>query len=95
MRSIEAIYDALSAKPEEEIFREQIEARKGAFLKDGDCQGCTLTLTPEGVHVLFQTYEVAPYGAGNTDVLIPVEYVNYEAVAKALKKQKRPAPEKD
>jgi len=89
-----AIYDALAAKPEEEIFRDQIEARKGAFIKNGNCIGCTLTLTPAGVHVLFQTYEVAPYGAGNTDVLIPAQYVNYDAVKQALAEQKTPTTEK-
>ncbi len=45
---------------------------------------CTLVLTPGGAHVLFQTYEVAPYGAGNTDVLIPAKYVSYDAVKEAL-----------
>jgi hypothetical protein len=88
------IYEALSAKPEGEVFRDQIESRKGAFIKDGECQGCTLTLTPEGVHVLFQTYEVAPYGAGNTDVIIPAKYISYAAVSKALKEHKR-EPEKN
>jgi hypothetical protein len=83
-----SIYKALAAKPEEEVFRDQIEARKGAFIKGDECQGCTLILTPEGVHVLFQTYEVAPYGAGNTDVLIPAEYVSYASVKEALKEQK-------
>jgi hypothetical protein len=80
-----AIYDALSAKPEEEIFRDQIESRKGAFIKDGECQGCTLILNPQGVSVLFQTYEVAPYGAGDTAVPIPAKLVADKAVKEALK----------
>ena len=88
------IYDVLTAKPEEEIFRDQIESRQGLFIKDGDCMGCTLTLTPEGVHVLFQTYEVAPYGAGNTDVPIPTQLVGNKAVADALTESQNPAPEK-
>jgi hypothetical protein len=90
----EAIYKALTAKPEEEIFRDQIEARQGVFIRDGECQGCTLTLTPEGVHVLFQTYEVAPYGAGNTDVLIPTNLVSDPAVKQALAMQMQTTPEK-
>jgi hypothetical protein len=89
-----AIYDALTAKPEEEIFRDQIEARQGVFIKNGECEGCTLTLTPEGVHVLFQTYEVAPYGAGNTDVLIPTKLIGNAALAEALASQKQAALEK-
>lgn len=88
------IYDALTAKPEGEIFRDQIEARKDAFIKNGECQGCTLTLTPEGVHVLFQTYEVAPYGAGKTDVLIPIKYVSNKAIVQALATQTQTGPEK-
>jgi hypothetical protein len=90
----QAIYTTLLAKPEEEIFRDQVETRKDTFIKDGQCGGCTLTLTREGVHVLFQTYEVAPYGAGNTDVLIPAKYVSYPVVAQALKEQKLPPSEK-
>jgi Deacetylase PdaC/Protein of unknown function (DUF3298) len=89
----QAIYDALLAKPEEEIFRDQVEARKGAFIKDGACQGCTLTLTPQGLHVLFQTYEVAPYGAGNTDVLVPAQYVGYNSIKEALAAQQQAKPE--
>lgn len=92
----QTIYDALSAKPEEEVFRDQIESRKGGFIRDNACQGCTLTLTPQGVHVLFQTYEVAPYGAGNTDVPIPARFVSDASLTKAIVAQKpqKEKPEK-
>jgi len=88
----QVIYDTLAAKPEEEVFRDQIESRKGAFIVDSECQGCTLMLMPDGVHVVFQTYEVAPYAAGNAEVSIPTKYVTYPPILTALTDSK--APEK-
>jgi len=90
----QAIYDVLSSKPEEEVFRDQVESRKGTFIVGGVCQGCTLTLAPEGIKVVFQTYEVAPYAAGNTEVTIPVQYVSNPAIVAALAEQKKTATEK-
>jgi len=80
------IYDTLAAKPEGEVFRDQIESRKGAFIDANDCQGCTLTLMPDGVHVVFQTYEVASFAQGNIEVPIPAKYVTYPLMVEALSK---------
>jgi len=85
----QVIYDTLSAKPEGEVFRDQIESRKGKFIDDGQCQGCTLLLKPEGLEVVFQTYEVASFAEGNLEVPIPAQYISYPAVMAALAQQKK------
>ncbi len=82
------IYDALSAHPEGEVFHDQIESRKGAFIHDGKCEGCTLLLTPEGLKVVFQMYEIAPYASGNVEVVIPEKYITVPAIARVQEMRK-------
>jgi hypothetical protein len=80
----QVIYNTLSAKPEGEVFKDQIESRKDSFINEKECQGCTLTLTPNGVQVMFQTYEVASFAEGNMEVTIPAQYISNAAVKQAL-----------
>ncbi len=77
------IYHALLPKSEG-VFRDEIENRKGAFIKDNKCQGCTVALSKKGISVVFQAYEVAPFADGNPSVAIPAKYVSYPAIVKAL-----------
>lgn len=79
----QVIYDALAPKSDG-IFRDEIESRKGAFIKDGKCQGCTIVLGKEGVQVIFQSYEVAPFSDGTPTIAIPARYISYPAIARAL-----------
>ncbi len=78
------IYNTLSAKPEGEVFRDQIESRKESFIDKGQCQGCTLVLEQNGLNVVFQTYEVASFAQGNMEVGIPSQYIIYPAISAAL-----------
>lgn len=82
------IYQNLSARPEGEVFRDQVELRKGAFILDGQCQGCTLLLTPKGLSVVFQTYEVASFAEGNIEAPVPDNLMDYKPVAEALAAQR-------
>jgi hypothetical protein len=88
----DGIYQELNGKPEGEVFHEQIESRKGAFIKEDQCSGCTLTLTPKGVNIVFQTYEVAPYSSGNVAVTIPEKFISDPAVIQALAQQPHTTP---
>ncbi len=83
----QAIYDAL-APNSEGIFHDEIESRKGAFIKDGKCNGCTLVLKPEGINVIFQLYEIASFADGNKSVSIPDKLIAYPAILKALSQTK-------
>jgi len=80
------IYDALAPKAEG-IFRDEVESRKDSFIKDGKCQGCTLVMSKNGIIVIFQAYEVAPFADGNPEVLIPVKYISYKALIPEEAKQ--------
>lgn len=73
------IYDALAPKADG-VFRDEVENRKGAFIKDGKCQGCTLMLDKTGLQVVFQAYEVAPFADGNPAVPIPPKDIAYPAL---------------
>lgn len=77
------IYDTLAPKAEG-IFRDEVENRKESFIKDGKCQGCTLLAGKNGISVVFQSYEVAPFAEGNPEVVIPVRYVVYKPIVEAL-----------
>ena len=78
------IYETLAPKSDG-IFRDEIENRKDSFIKDGKCKGCTIILSKEGVQVVFQAYEVAPFVDGNPAVTIPAQYIAYPAIAQAFK----------
>jgi hypothetical protein len=80
----QAIYDALSSSIEE-AFREQLESRKDTFIEKDSCQGCALTLMPDGVHIVFQTYELASFAEGNKEVAIPKKFISYPAIVSNLK----------
>jgi len=77
------VYDTLIPKSEG-IFHDEIENRKDSFIKDGKCQGCTIIISKDGIQVIFQAYEVAPFADGNPAVAIPAKYVSYPALTKAL-----------
>jgi len=79
------IYDTLAPKSEG-VFRDEIEGRKGNFIKDNQCQGCTLVMTRDGVQVVFEAYEVAPFADGNPSIAIPAQYIAYPAITKAIAK---------
>lgn len=68
----------------QDIFRDGIEKRKTSFIQDGKCNGCIVTLGKDGIHVAFQTYEVAPFSSGNPTVTIPFTYSSYPAIAAIL-----------
>lgn len=53
-----------------EFAREQLAQRSADFLTPEGCNGCAYNLTREGVEVVFQLYEVAPYADGNPKVII-------------------------
>jgi hypothetical protein len=76
----QVIYDTLAPKAEG-IFRDEVENRKGSFIKDGKCNGCTLVMTKDGLNVVFQEYEVAPFADGNPSVLIPAKYIAYPGLS--------------
>ncbi|HEU5047426.1 MAG TPA: DUF3298 and DUF4163 domain-containing protein [Rickettsiales bacterium] len=82
------IYNALAPKADG-IFRDEIESRKDAFIKDGKCQGCTLVLDKNGVEVVFQAYEVAPFADGNPTVTIPAKDISYPALAASIGTKKK------
>ncbi len=82
------IYDALSARSEDQVFHDQIEQRKDKFIANGECQGCTLTLDGEGIKVVFQTYEVASFADGNIEVPIDSKYLSNPTIVQALVKPK-------
>lgn len=75
------IYDTLIPKAEG-VFHDEVEGRKGSFIKDGKCQGCTILVNKEGIQVVFQAYEVAPFADGNPAVTIPAKYITYKALKK-------------
>lgn len=50
--------------------KEQLSKRTGDFLTPEGCNGCAYNLTREGMEVVFQLYEVAPYADGNPKVII-------------------------
>jgi hypothetical protein len=80
------IYDTLVPKAEG-IFIDEINKRKGAFIKDGKCNGCTLVMGKDGINVIFQSYEVAPFAEGNPTVVIPDKYVAYAGLNPATGKK--------
>jgi hypothetical protein len=53
-----------------EFAKEQLAERSSDFLTPEGCNGCAFNLTREGVEVVFQLYEVAPYADGNPKVII-------------------------
>lgn len=75
------IYDTLAPKSEG-IFHDEVEGRKGSFIKDNKCRGCTLLVTSDGVQVVFEAYEVAPFADGNPTIAIPAQYIAYPALSK-------------
>jgi hypothetical protein len=46
-----------------------------------------LVLAKDGVDVVFQTYEVAPFADGNPSVTIPTTYVVYPGLAPTAEKK--------
>ena len=48
----------------------QLAQRSADFLTPEGCSGCAFNLTREGVEIVFQLYEVAPYTDGNPKVII-------------------------
>jgi len=86
----ESIYKALLPEAEG-IFRDEVESRKASFIKDGVCTGCTAILDKNGLNIVFQTYEVAPFSVGNPSITIPAKFINYPAVREAVTTQ-IPAP---
>lgn len=50
--------------------KEQLAQRQSDFLTPEGCNGCAFHLTREGMEVVFQLYEVAPYADGNPKVII-------------------------
>jgi hypothetical protein len=53
-----------------EFAKEQLASRTTDFITPEACNGCAFNLTREGVEVVFQLYEVAPYADGNPKVII-------------------------
>ncbi len=77
------IYDTLAPKAEG-VFRDAVEERRNSFIKDNACQGCTLAMTRNGVQVIFQAYEVAPFADGNPAITIPRKYISNPVVLRML-----------
>ncbi len=77
------VYDTLAPKSDG-IFRDEIESRKGNFIRDDKCNGCTLVMDKSGMDVIFQTYEVAPFADGNPSVPVPASLIAYPALSKTL-----------
>ena len=76
----EVIYKALIPTAQD-IFRDEIEKRKTSFITAEKCQGCVLLLDKNGVNVVFQAYEVAPFSSGNPMVAIPAKYSTFMLTA--------------
>ncbi|MBY0355579.1 MAG: RsiV family protein [Rickettsiales bacterium] len=64
------IREELSNASFAEFAKEQLSRKEGDFLTPEGCNGCAFNLTREGMEVVFQLYEVAPYVNGNPKVII-------------------------
>jgi hypothetical protein len=66
----EQIREELANASFAEFAKEQLDGRSTDFLTPEGCNGCAYYLSREGVEVVFQLYEVAPYADGNPKVII-------------------------
>lgn len=78
------IHKQLVALGNNVVFEDVLADTARVFIKDGACDGCEFSLTPDGLDIVFQQYAVGPYASGNITVSLPPELLADATVKDAL-----------
>lgn len=70
---------------ESNLYVDEIKVRKGRFIEGDVCNDCSLSLSKEGVIVIFTNYTVDNAVDGNPEVLIPNRYIVHPAITHYFK----------